>query len=749
LANDSSFPSATRREFLVLAGLTTAGATLAQPGALFAAAMAEGPASIWIPADAHPAIHSAARILAKKLKLADSSIQTYDGAPKPVAGAIVFALASAGHLPLAEAPKRDGYTVLYTGGTVVYGARPRSLLFAAGEPEHWAAPRTSAYVRDPSFAIRLSSWHGGRPVADEVAALGVNVFTGSLRCSVTLQVLPEVFAQIPAAQQKQLIADAAARKVENAAMVKEFHDADVEIYALLPYGNNFQSWSRTLYDAALKAYPTAVGTPEPNSNEKAALCPSDPATWKVLSAFVKEWAEQAQADGISATFWDAYGMYCQDARCKQSGLDKFPNELYESITHYHAVLQPMGQKMHLRTWSSGCPHWLGTNYVNAPGYGQFGLSHPELWARVIKETPKDVLMQTKACHSDCEPDPRFSTLLGKCSPHTEIVEYQVTGQTIGRQYFPASTVDYMARTLKQSLKLVGVNGGARIDADATSQTNYDVYADIINNANLYAWRQLTWNVDADVEQMWLTWATAIYGAAPAPAIRTYMRLSEEAVYRCFSVLGHGSSTNSDFANNIARRETLLRYTNRYYLPEYAAYLEPTKENIERVAKEKASCLKHIDDMAAALELAKPHLTPAQAAELTVRLDWFRQFAICNVTLDLSLWRFRYLRGLAAKQTTDSDQMKELAEAYDLIEATTPKLFAIDPTLKFSCYDVPLGGLRRKPDLGNPRTLMHQIYTESLAFVQDSVGPDYIPASWVRAQPKMNIPANRLGQAPGV
>jgi hypothetical protein len=228
-----------------------------------------------------------------------------------------------------------------------------------------------------------------------------------------------------------------------------------------------------------------------------------------------------------------------------------------------------------------------------------------------------------------------------------------------------------------------------------------------------------------------------------------MRLSEEAVYRCWSVLGHGSSTNSDFANNIARRETLLRYTNRYYLPEYAAYLEPTKENIERVAKEKAACLKRIDDMAAALELAKPHLTAAQVAELTVRLDWFRQFAICNVTLDLSLWRFRYLRALAAKQTTDADQMKELAEAYDLIEATTPKLFAVDPALQFSCYNVPLGRLGRKPDLGNPRTLMHQIYTESLAFVLDSVGPDYIPATWVRSQPKMNIPANRLGQDPGV
>ena len=41
--------------------------------------------------------------------------------------------------------------------------------------------------------------------------------------------------------------------------MKEFHDADVEVYALLPYGNNFATWSPALYAAALKAYPTREG----------------------------------------------------------------------------------------------------------------------------------------------------------------------------------------------------------------------------------------------------------------------------------------------------------------------------------------------------------------------------------------------------------------------------------------------------------------------------------------------------------
>jgi hypothetical protein len=740
--------STTRRDFLMLAGMTTAGASFARPGSLFADTGHAAPQSIRVPADAHPAIRSAANILAVRLNLPESAIQSYDGAPAPIPGAIVFALAAATHLPATDMPRQDGYTVHYTGGTVVYGTRPRSLLFAAGEPEHWAAPRATAYRRNPDFAIRNATWHQDRAVADQAAIYGANFFIAALGASPALQALPDVFGQLTPAQQRQLVADGETHKTQNAARVKEFHDADVDVFALLPYGNNFATWSPALYAAVLKAYPSAKGTPEVNSHESAALCPSDPLTWKVLEAFVREWAEQTGSDGISATFWDNYSAYCQDARCKQSGLDKFPNELHEFISRYHALLQPMGQRLHLRTWSSGCPHWLGTNYVHAPGYGQFGLSHPELWGRVIRETPADVLMQTKVYHSDCEPNARFSTLLGKCAPHTEIVEYQMVGQFIGRQYFPASTVNFTATTMQHALKLIGAKGGAQIDAGGTNQpATFDIVADIVNNHCIYFWRQLSWDVNANLDDLWHAWAAGIYGAAAAPAIATFMRASEDACTWCWSPLGHGSSTNADFAGNIARREVLLRYMNRNYLPEYAAYLEPTVENIDRIMKEKAGCMKRLDEMAAALEAARPHLTEAQAAELTTRFDWFRHFAICNTTLDVSLWRFRYLRALAAKLTTDPAQMKELAAAYDLVEAEAPKLFQYDPAQKLSCYRVPLGQLQRRPDLGNPRSLMHDIYNQSLSFVLESVGPDYVPAEWVRSNPRMNVPATSLRGGP--
>lgn len=745
--------STTRREFLRLAGVGAAGASLIQPSALFAEAGAARPEKILVAAGAHPAAMTAAKILAQRMKLDEGAIGTYDGVAKATRGAVVLALAKDGKLPPADAPKLDGYTVTYAGGVVVWGARPRSLIFAASEPEKWAETGNGqtatgsgarVYRRNPDFAIRNQSWHASYPVAEQMAMTGANFFIAHIEAAPALQHLPEVFTQLDHGMQGVMAYAAEQHKQKNVAVVKEFHDADVEVYALLPYGNNFATWSPNLYSAALKAYPTAKGVPMEHSHESAALCPSDAGTWKVLDAFVREWAEQCGADGISATFWDNYSAFCQDERCQANGLNKFPNELYEFISHYDALLRPMGQKLHLRTWSSGCPHWLGTNYVHAPGYGQFGLSHPELWGRVIHETPGDVLMQTKIYHSDCEPDARISTLLGKCKPHTEIVEYQQVGQFIGRQYFAASTVNYTARTLKLAHGLVGTNGGAQIDPGGTMQPpSFDLFTDILNKDCVYAFRELTWNVNTDLAAMWLRFATETFGAGAAPGMVKFLRASEDACTWCWSPLGLGSSTNADFAGNIARREVLLRYTNRNYLPEYAVYLEPTLENVARMEKQQADCMAQIAEMQAGFDEARPHLTPEQAAEVATRLDWFRHFAVCNTTLDVSLWRFRYLRGLAAKLTTDPKQMKELAATYDTIEAESAKLFQYDPAQKMSLYKVPLGQLERKPALGNPKSLMQDIYKQSLAYVMESVGPDYLPKEWLRGEmPSMDVPTER-------
>jgi hypothetical protein len=748
IESTSLFSTLTRRSFLKTASSVAAAGALGDGLDLLAQAAPKFTA-ILIPAGAHPAVRSAAEMLAKKLGLSAEVIHESVGTDELIKGMISLVLKDAKgvNATLASSITRDGYAVLAENGSlIVCGARPRSLLFAAGETHHWLERTTGLWARNPEFAMRFAAHHADHSVAEQVAILGANSFVAQLHASVSLKdEMPEVYAKLSPAVQQRLAAAEADDMKRNAALVKEFHDADVEVFADLPYGNNFSRWSEDLYNAFLAVYPSAKGVPEEHSWERAALCPSDPATWKLFEAYVRECARQSQADGVACTFWDQFGIFCHDERCRKNGLDQFKNELQVAITHYYAAVQPMGKKLHLRTWSSGCPHWLGADYVHAPGYSNFSPSHYELWSRVINETPKEILIQTKVYHSDCEPDPRFTTLLGHCKPHPEIVEYQMVGQTIGRHYFPAATVAYTAWTMKKAHGLIGAEGGAEITPGGTMQSNYDMYADLLNSVDIFAWRELTWNLNASVAQIYGDWAAQMYPAQAAPHMAKAMLLSEEAANLCWSPLGHGSSTNSDFAGDIERRETLLRYTNRHYLPEYAKFLEPTKENIARIVAEKQKCLAGIDAMFTELEAAKPHLSEAQAAEISTRFDWFREFAVCNTALDVSLWRFRYLRAQAAMLTTDPGEIKPLAEAFDAVAQHAPKLFHYDPAQKFTCYDASLGQLRTKPNLGSPLRLMHEIYTRSLAFMEASVGPDYLPKEFLRAEVEINIPTESQRQ----
>lgn len=693
-----------------------------------------------IPENGHPALNSAARLIARDLRIPASNIKTASVNTTPTTGDLVLAIASdaaPAQTQLvgekAKSLRHDGYVIVFrNGGALIYGARPRSLLYAAGDLRQWKEITSGAFLREPDFAIRTGQYDDSRTVAEYVAALGVNLVIGKPNDAVVTlkETLPEVYKQLAPDEQTRLDAARDERRRQNLAFARECHDADVDFYAFL-FGNTFSFWSPALYRAALKAYPSVKGTTAPASFEKADLCPSDPLTWKLVRAYVQEFIEQTGADGMYATFWDHYGMYCQDDRCRLSGLDKFPDELFECVKEYEAALKPLGKRLVVRTWSSGEPHWLRDEFVHAPGYGGLGLTGLDLWGRVFKGLPSDIVIQTKVYNADCQPDPPFSPLIGQAKPHTEIAEYQISGQTIGRFYFPASTVDYDTWTMKKAHELVGTQGGVNVFPGGTHQSNYSVFDDIANSINLYAWREVSWNVNADINKIWTDWAVPIYGARAAPHIVRALRLSEEAVYRTFSTLGMGSETNSGFAGNIERRETLLKYTNRYYLPEYARFLEPNEENIRRVSEEKEANMRRIEEMFAELERAKPDMKPEQYQELKTRFDWLKEYATCANYLDESLWRYRYLRYLASKETTDPEQLKYISAAYDGVKEHEKKLFRYDPAQKFSCYDTTLGHLRVKPSLGSPLPLIKELYEKSRQLIETIVGPDYLPAEWRR------------------
>ena len=58
------------------------------------------------------------------------------------------------------------------------------------------------------------------------------------------------------------------------------------------------------------------------------------------------------------------------------------------------------------------------------------------------------------------------------------------------------------------------------------------------------------------------------------------------------------------------------------------------------------------------------LTSLGQSFIQVTPEWLKEFAICTRYLDESLWRYRYLRHESTMLTTDPDQIKYLAAAYD-------------------------------------------------------------------------------------
>lgn len=730
-------------------------ATLCALLAFAADARAEGTPiqKIIVPTDSHPALVSAAKLLAQDFSLPDSAIVIAEPPDRLDAGELLLTTnpptgESAALLGLrAGTLPADGYGIIFTNNIVkIYGQRPRSLLFAAGDVNLWRDLTNGVFLRHPAFAFRSASAPRGLSVAECVAKLGVNVIIGPSDPPVTLRdSMPEVYQELTPAEREALDERAAKAEREHSQLAAACHAADVEYFPLL-YGNDFRRWSPLLYSAALKVYPSARGTDAANSWEKGSLCPSDSNTWKLIRAYVREFVQRSHADGLYVTFWDQYGIYCQCSRCVEDGLNQFSNELYVCLSNYEAVTEPLGCKLIVRTWSSGAPHWLGDEWVHAPGNGGPSGAATQLWSRVIDGLPADLAIQSKVYASDCQPDPPFSDLLGHAAPHQEIAEYQITGQTTGRFYLPASTVDYTAMTMRRSYGLIGPSGGVSLFCGATRNPGYDVFADIVNSINLYAWHQLSWDPSANVEDIWLAWARRIFGDKAAPYIVEALRRSESVIDGLFSPLGLGNDTNSGFPGSIGRREALLKYTNRYFRPEGQAALDPTLENVNRVIAEQEDCLRQISAMQKDIDEAAPWLKPAQLEELRTRLDWLQQFALVERYLDESLWRYRYLRYQSDMLETDAGQMRYLANAYDQVHKHYRLMFRFDPDQRFSCYPVPLGELPVRPSLGSPLPLMDQLYTGSLIFVEQNLGPASVPGQWLRGA-KTVLPPDLPGKHP--
>ncbi|WP_162923668.1 hypothetical protein [Arachidicoccus soli] len=697
---------------------------------------------IVIKKDAHPAIKFAAKVIAEKLHISASHIREASEIDHPKSGMLVLDCGkptASERQFIGQDPmdiKYDGYLIKFEkGGAMIFGKRPRSLLYAAGDLDWWKDKQSGIYLRQPDFKIRDINLGNKSNIAQLIVNTGANIVFQNIHPNfITLKnSFPQIFNNIPEGDQQRLLTEESRAELSAERLAKECHDADVEFYPFL-YGNDIVKWSPILAQAIYKTYPNIEGKRAPSSWEKATLNPSLKITWDIIHAIVSEYMEVMHGDGMMATFWDDYGLYSQDSLSVANGMNQFNNELQKIIGVYDAVLNEDKKPLIIRTWSSGRAHWvplrnnknqIELQFVHAPGYGGFSGSRLDIWGKVIDSLPSRIILQTKAYMSDCFPAARDNTLIGKTKSHPQIIEYQMTGQTTGLYFLPAVNVNYTDSTIKRAYKIMGENSGTNLFYGATHQAHYSLFNDIANSINVFAWKELSWDVNKPMKDIWNAWATPIYGEKAAPFIIHALKLSEPAINKVFSTLGFGWETNSGFPGTVARREVLLMYTNRFYLPEYQRYLVPNKENIQRVIDEKEEALHDIDSMFMYLHMAKPYLKPDQYEELYTRFNWLKYVAIENKLVEVSYWRFRYLRYLYSLRTTDLSEMKSIDTAFKQVQYYRDSLFQFNPAIRFSSYGIKLGEINgmRRISLGNPLSIMKDIEKQSKQFVEEFTGPE--------------------------
>ena len=105
--------------------------------------------------------------------------------------------------------------------------------------------------------------------------------------------------------------------------------------------------------------------------------------------------------------------------------------------------------------------------------------------------------------------------------------------------------------LKKAHELIGSEGGAEITPGATMQTNYDMFTDVLNSVDVYAFRELTWDLNASVDKIYAEWAAGIYSPQAAPQMARAMQLSEDAANLTWSpIIELRSASTYDLLGNL-------------------------------------------------------------------------------------------------------------------------------------------------------------------------------------------------------
>ncbi|MGH2644190.1 MAG: hypothetical protein ACRDE2_09590, partial [Chitinophagaceae bacterium] len=316
--------------------------------------------------NAHPAVKSAAHILAQKLDIPLSHVLEKNSItiPSNEVIALDYGTPSKAQLKFIGSDPRkvkfDGYLIKFNGNSaLIFGKRPRSLLYAAGDFYWWKNKHSGVYIRQPDFKIRDINKGSENDMTQLIANTGANIVFDNIHPDfITLRKsFPAIFDSIPHNEREEMLSKEKEAEEYALQLAKACHDADVDFYPFL-YGNDIVRWNPVLAKAIYKVYPHIEGVRAPHSWEKATLNPSLPETWNIIDALVDEYIHTLNGDGMVATFWDQYGIYSQDSLSRANGMNQFNDELQKIVGEYYKVLNKYHKPLIVRTWSSGRAHWV-------------------------------------------------------------------------------------------------------------------------------------------------------------------------------------------------------------------------------------------------------------------------------------------------------------------------------------------------------------------------------------------------------
>lgn len=326
------------------------------------------------------------------------------------------------------------------------------------------------------------------------------------------------------------------------------------------------------------------------------ICLSKDIAWQYWHAKVKE-ALEALPELDALEVWTAevpgeFGIcVCDDCRklTRSQWLEKF----------YNATRQTMDQvrpdmPLYIKTFQSSQ-----------------GSLEVERFAPLKGKLPYNSVIHTKGQFGDMaylnDPHP----LLGWIQDGNEAAEFDVGGEYRGCGL--GAMVCCIPEYLAERMRLYYSKGVRRFFARhaVPDWPNKD-----INGINDFAFYKLAWNINADVDSIWLDWATCSFGETAAEGIVDVLQMTDEVVNK--SLYARNACVNRHyyiFPDNLDSLKYMMVDLSAQMIKGGLDRLEPTSENIAAIIKEKEHGIKACEEMIEKFNSIAPSLDPETRARL--------------------------------------------------------------------------------------------------------------------------------------